>query len=217
MILRELQWARKATKSTELIISHNHPSGDPTPSFQDRQITQILERSLKKIGLNLKDHIITNGESFCSYQLGWKLQNLKMPKPQWELVRRNNLTSITKPKNLIPIVTSLKQVNPNCDHLIYLNTRLKIVAIERIPNSLRQTQMFEAIASGAGREGANNILIVSDCFRQNRCLLTPLQENLSHLGVNITDVCSSNHLSYKEAGILNDICKDNKHSPSQSF
>ena len=40
------------------IISHNHPSGDPTPSREDHQVTERLTEAGKLIGINLLDHIV---------------------------------------------------------------------------------------------------------------------------------------------------------------
>lgn len=44
--------------ATALIIVHNHPSGDPSPSEADIAMTKHLQRVLKDIGIALHDHII---------------------------------------------------------------------------------------------------------------------------------------------------------------
>lgn len=41
-----------------LILLHNHPSGDPTPSRQDEAITKIIKESGDLLGIPLLDHII---------------------------------------------------------------------------------------------------------------------------------------------------------------
>ena len=49
------------------LIVHNHPSGDPTPSRGDIDMTGQVKDALEKIGITLHDHIIIgrNGqESF---------------------------------------------------------------------------------------------------------------------------------------------------------
>lgn len=40
------------------IISHNHPSGDPTPSPEDKEITKRLKECGEMMGIKLLDHII---------------------------------------------------------------------------------------------------------------------------------------------------------------
>jgi DNA repair protein RadC len=41
-----------------VILSHNHPSGDPTPSREDVAVTRRLEQAAELIGINVLDHII---------------------------------------------------------------------------------------------------------------------------------------------------------------
>jgi len=49
-----------------LLISHNHPSGDPSPSQADELITQRLKSALDLIDVRLVDHIITSGGNSLS-------------------------------------------------------------------------------------------------------------------------------------------------------
>ena len=53
-------------RATSVVIVHNHPSGDPEPSIEDRQITFDLVVALKTIGVDLLDHIII-GRSYFSF------------------------------------------------------------------------------------------------------------------------------------------------------
>ncbi len=41
-----------------IVVSHNHPSGDPTPSAADLQMTRQLREAAKIIGIDLIDHVI---------------------------------------------------------------------------------------------------------------------------------------------------------------
>lgn len=41
-----------------LIISHNHPSGDPKPSNEDVEVTQRIKEACELFGIELLDHII---------------------------------------------------------------------------------------------------------------------------------------------------------------
>jgi len=42
-----------------VIVAHNHPSGDPTPSPEDRAVTRQLAAAGKTVGIPLLDHIVT--------------------------------------------------------------------------------------------------------------------------------------------------------------
>ena len=41
-----------------VVVAHNHPSGDPTPSAQDIEVTQRLLEASNIIGIKLLDHVI---------------------------------------------------------------------------------------------------------------------------------------------------------------
>jgi DNA repair protein RadC len=49
-----------------LVLAHNHPSGDPGPSSEDRQLTIRLKQSADILGINLLDHIIVGREGYHS-------------------------------------------------------------------------------------------------------------------------------------------------------
>lgn len=52
--------------SSSIIICHNHPSGDPTPSKEDINITLRLKECSKIIGIDLLDHLIIGKDKFVS-------------------------------------------------------------------------------------------------------------------------------------------------------
>ena len=51
-----------------IVVAHNHPSGDPTPSQEDINITERLEQSGKILGIHIMDHIIIGNESWYSFR-----------------------------------------------------------------------------------------------------------------------------------------------------
>lgn len=53
-------------RSASIIICHNHPSGDPTPSSEDISITKRLKECGKIIGIELLDHLIIGDGVFIS-------------------------------------------------------------------------------------------------------------------------------------------------------
>ena len=58
--------------ATALILVHNHPSGDPTPSRADIQMTQSIVEIAKPLGISVHDHIIVGKEGHASLK-GLKL------------------------------------------------------------------------------------------------------------------------------------------------
>lgn len=51
-----------------LILVHNHPGGDPTPSTQDRTLTETVARLASDLGLRLLDHIIVTAATCSSFR-----------------------------------------------------------------------------------------------------------------------------------------------------
>lgn len=47
-----------------ILVAHNHPSGNLTPSVQDRELTAALKRLGDVLGIPVRDHLILGGESF---------------------------------------------------------------------------------------------------------------------------------------------------------
>ena len=47
-------------------LAHNHPSGDPTPSVQDREATEAVGRAADAVGLRFLDHVVLAGSSWRS-------------------------------------------------------------------------------------------------------------------------------------------------------
>lgn len=54
--------------STSIILAHNHPSGDPTPSKEDKAITQKLVDSGSIIGIQVLDHIVIGDGNYLSFK-----------------------------------------------------------------------------------------------------------------------------------------------------
>jgi len=52
--------------AASIIICHNHPSGDPTASREDINITKRLYEAGKILGIELLDHIIVGDNSYTS-------------------------------------------------------------------------------------------------------------------------------------------------------
>jgi DNA repair protein RadC len=52
--------------ATAVILVHNHPSGDPTPSRADVQMTQQIVEVAKPLGISVHDHIIVGKEGHAS-------------------------------------------------------------------------------------------------------------------------------------------------------
>jgi DNA repair protein RadC len=53
-------------RAVQIVLIHNHPSGDPSPSREDIRVTRQLIRSGSLLGIRLVDHIIIGDLCYCS-------------------------------------------------------------------------------------------------------------------------------------------------------
>lgn len=51
-----------------IILVHNHPSGDPTPSREDREITLRLKEAGKTLGIDVLDHLVIGDRRYVSFR-----------------------------------------------------------------------------------------------------------------------------------------------------
>ena len=54
------------TNSTAIILAHNHPSGDPTPSAEDKKLTDDMLKAAKILNMQIMDHIIIGHNDYYS-------------------------------------------------------------------------------------------------------------------------------------------------------
>lgn len=63
---REIFHAAVQAMATTLIVVHNHPSGDPSPSIEDKEFTKRLEQAGKILNIPVLDHVIIGKHGYCS-------------------------------------------------------------------------------------------------------------------------------------------------------
>lgn len=54
--------------AASICVAHNHPSGDPMPSIEDRQLTAVLLAAGQTLGIPLLDHLIIGDGAYYSFQ-----------------------------------------------------------------------------------------------------------------------------------------------------
>jgi len=65
---REVVKRALALESTAIILTHNHPSGDPTPSHADIKMTETIIEATKAIDVTVHDHLIIGRENIASFK-----------------------------------------------------------------------------------------------------------------------------------------------------
>ena len=51
-----------------IVLFHNHPSGDPTPSSEDAALTARLVEAGRVMGIDVVDHLILADARYCSFK-----------------------------------------------------------------------------------------------------------------------------------------------------
>jgi DNA repair protein RadC len=64
---REIFKGALLSNAASIILAHNHPSGDPTPSADDEHITQAVKQAGETLCIRLLDHIIVGDGTFYSF------------------------------------------------------------------------------------------------------------------------------------------------------
>ncbi len=66
--VREIVKRALELSATAIILVHNHPSGDPTPSQADIEMTRQIVEAAKNLGITVHDHIIVGKEGHASFR-----------------------------------------------------------------------------------------------------------------------------------------------------
>ena len=64
---RDILRAAVAESASAIILVHNHPSGDPTPSADDRKVTRRIKKACDLTGVRMLDHIVIGEEGYRSF------------------------------------------------------------------------------------------------------------------------------------------------------
>lgn len=64
--VREMFQKALLANAVSIIVLHNHPSGDPTPSREDIQVTKRMVEAGKIVGVEVLDHMVIGDGKYCS-------------------------------------------------------------------------------------------------------------------------------------------------------
>ena len=65
---REVFKTALLANSASVVLGHNHPSGDPTPSPDDLALTDRLARAGELLGVKVLDHVILGDQAYYSFK-----------------------------------------------------------------------------------------------------------------------------------------------------
>ncbi len=68
LAIRDIAAHALALDAAAVVMAHNHPSGDPTPSSADAEATRLLARALATIEVRLIDHLVVAAGGTASFR-----------------------------------------------------------------------------------------------------------------------------------------------------
>jgi len=66
---REIVKRGLAIEASAIILAHNHPSGDPTPSQSDIDMTFMIVETCNAVGISVHDHLVVGREEIASFKM----------------------------------------------------------------------------------------------------------------------------------------------------
>lgn len=96
IVRNALQW-----DAVGVVITHNHPSGNPAPSQEDVDLTRRIMQALDSVDIRLYDHVIVGGQEVFSFRRNG-LMNEEYPAMPRPLLDETDLAAERPQRNLPP-------------------------------------------------------------------------------------------------------------------
>lgn len=158
-------------------------------------------------GIPLIDHVVTNGRSYFSFVEnglmqwgGFEYMPTRPADAEWEVIPTSERERLTGGVETTAAVKAVQTADPDHAHLIYLDTRLGVVAVERV----KPGELVKQVIAGAGREGAFGVVVgypatVNPVVTQSgspfataaqKSEVRKLEEAIKVLGIRLIDVAA---------------------------
>lgn len=167
----------KALGAKGFVFVHNHPSGNPTPSIQDKKYTRHLQRGIDEVNegsdykVEMMGHVVVDSDKYTVID-GEGYVN------DYEYAGGRNFHLDTYPQlkvgDLEPqsrMLDFAKQITDGGYKraIVYLNPRLTLLGYDVVPNDLTGTALYDKIKEGKKVRGAASYILIDDttAFGQN--------------------------------------------------
>jgi proteasome lid subunit RPN8/RPN11 len=199
------EWAVARQKGSRpqqprLIISHNHPSGQTTPSVADITLQRRVRNWLSNFeGGELVDFVVTNGDTYYSSQLEMSVPLVEPHRAPWEVVPARARRKISDSMLLNQVVASVRQGNPDAEFVLYVDNQNRIVGMEQMPPDFTPAQWAATASEGAGISGAAGVFFIT---RKNMNATRDILTRFASSNFNIIDVANLMSDSLKAEGMI---------------
>jgi len=155
--------------TVSVYLAHNHPSGNPAPSKTDIDFAETMKEYFAKKNIEMKDSISTDGDSFYSYSDGKVLTLKKASIHPAERMNRGLLPRVATDNDLHAMISMLRQGDKKAFHVILLDTKLKVIAVERRPIGMTHKE-FKSMINSLLSHGGNRVIIDFNNMNNNKAL-----------------------------------------------
>jgi hypothetical protein len=201
----------------KISIIHNHPSGDPTPSTEDKVLTKRLAAAAKSAGIEMAHHVVINDKKYGVIQPdGTVSMEERGKKPQMTGQMRvvkparageSDGPKITSPSIAMEYVKGIQGSRKGVV-VIAMDTKLKPTGVWHVGESFQSVdQMAGEIGKISMRNNARGVVIVSDRMPTPKYMRDLNAKMDATWGVEIFDVTSAENGDVNSAramGILRD-------------
>jgi hypothetical protein len=208
-----------------VILGHNHPSGDPSPSAED----------LKAVGIGLHDHIVTN-DGFVSLRESGLLHgggmfngspgargvpsselrglaSVERPfgdittRPPWRVLSKSELVHVRSKDEAELFAGAFRAGSPGYSHIIGLDSKNHLRFAWRVPADATVTQVSKMVANSAGRHGVKAVVMDQPraAVPEYIAFARQLQLMLAGLDVSLLDALAHDNgvlVSMRENGLI---------------
>jgi hypothetical protein len=159
--------------AAQVYLAHNHPSGDPTASRADYNITAVVKRWLDGTGVELKGHVVlglgnsstwfftedTNSGEMIQIMPRLRRRDVSVTERKVSRLPKKELDKITNPRSAYAVIESLESDNA----LVLLDNRNQVVGVlSMTPDEmarLRDNDQVNRIYQAVDRTNANGAIL----------------------------------------------------------
>lgn len=164
-----------------LVVGHNHPGGDPSPSADDIRVSRQLVEAGQRVGVDVQDSIIINGKFFsmreagvasfpaAARKLGRVIPRKEMrPAPAFEAIERRRwevvsggLRTVRTPGEADALLAAfIRSGAPESIYALGLNNRNQLTAVTQFDRAATAGWIAETVARESGRSGIKAVVIL---------------------------------------------------------
>ena len=178
--------------ASALYFSHNHPSGDPSPSRQDADLTGRVAGIAKALGFEVRDHVITDGETYYSFQDGrtHTLPAKRQIHERWETGTGEKIRDASRATEIV----SLVRQNGRQPAVVSLGNRTNVDSARLLPEDFLDGDPSPAdiarafFGAAIDSRSAGVLIALPGDFYASKALIRQLVNVGATLGVRVLDV-----------------------------